>query len=127
MREPARLYQRWQVWHGRAISENYQGMDALLVRSTLVAVWDAARGLPSTLPPYYQAPRRRPEAAFPEGAALTQAVTQLNRWGYGWVVLHAARCPHSGLVRKQIDETLGPGTRSEDVSAWRLQIQAAVP
>ena len=119
--EPARIYQRWQVAHGRPISENYEGVDALLRRSPLVAAADATCGVETTLPPYYQPPPQMRGLPMPTGAALDAERAALRRWGYAHVVVHRARCRTPVQAIQALDAALGPGTHhaSGDVS-WAL-------
>jgi len=108
--EPARVYQRWQVAHGRPISENYEGVDALLAGSALVAAADASCGVVSTLPPYYQPPPRMRGLPLPEDETLVSARAELRSWGYAWLVLHRARCRTPVQAIQALDRVLGPGT-----------------
>ena len=119
---PARIYSRWQVIHGRQIAENYEGVDALLARSALVAAAQAACWNRNTLPPYYQPP---PEMRDPEPPqtpeAIAAAVAQLDAWGFEWIVLHRDRCRVPARAIPLLDDLLGPGLRfdSGDV-AWKI-------
>lgn len=119
--EPARIYQRWQVAHGRPISENYEGVDALLEGSALVAAADATCGVVSTLPPYYQPPPRMRELPMPEGESLASGRAALRSWGYAWIVVHRSRCRTPVQAIQALDRVLGPGTHhpSGDV-LWAL-------
>jgi hypothetical protein len=119
--DPARVYQRWQVAHGRVISENYEGVDALLAGSTLVAAADAACGVETTLPPYYQPPPEMRDLPVPEGADLKEARSELRGWGYAFLVVHRQRCRTPVQVIQALDRALGPGTHhaSGDV-VWAL-------
>lgn len=119
--EPARLYQRWQIGHGRAISENYEGVDALLDRSVLVAALDQACSVINTQPPYYQpAPQMR--GVDPPGDGLRRAELQaLRRWGYAWVVLHRSRCQTPVKAIHLLERMLGPRLDLPGGdAAWRL-------
>lgn len=118
---PARVYQRWQIGHGRAISENYEGVDALLARSHLVAAADATCGVETTLPPYYQPPPSMRGLSMPEGRLLDRSLSELRSWGYAWVVVHRARCRTPVSAIQALDRVLGPGTHhaSGDV-IWAL-------
>jgi hypothetical protein len=108
--DPARIYQRWQVAHGRAISENYEGVDALLARSALVAAADASCGVETTLPPYYQPPPEMRDLPMPTGAELVAAREALRGWGYAHIVVHRGRCRTPVQAIQALDQALGPGT-----------------
>lgn len=121
--EPARIYNRWQVVHGRAISENYEGVDALLASSVLVASAHAACWNRDRLPPYYQPP---PEMRDPEPPTVAEAraeAARLRAAGFGWLVLHRERCRVPARAVPLLDELLGKGQRLEggDI-AWSLEV-----
>lgn len=119
--DPARLYNRWQVALDRPVSENYEGPDALLVRSRLVAAAHAACRQRSTLPPYYQPPPEMRDPPPPKGRELEADLRRLRAWGYGWVVLHRSRCDGSPNVIQLLDRTVGGGQELSDGDwAWRL-------
>lgn len=119
--DPARIYQRWQVAHGRAISENYEGVDALLAQSALVAAADAACGVETTLPPYYQPPPQMRALPMPSGAELDAARAALRGWGYAHVVVHRGRCRTPVQAIQVLDQALGPGTHhAEGDVVWAL-------
>jgi len=119
--EPARLYDRWQVRHGRPRAESYEEVDALLVRSPLVAGWQAASGLPWTLPPEQLPPRRvREQAPLTEPGQVQAEVEALVASGYAFVVLHTARAPQAEQAAAAISAALGPGTTVGDDSYWPL-------
>jgi hypothetical protein len=119
--DPARIYTRWQLEHGRSISENYEGVDSVLQSSELMARADMLCGVRQTIPPYYQVPSNlRPDGA-PEGAALERERVELRSWGYSWIVLHRERCPRDVPVIQLLDERLGEGLRLEPgLIAWEL-------
>ncbi|MCB9742205.1 MAG: hypothetical protein H6741_18570 [Alphaproteobacteria bacterium] len=102
-----RIYERWQARHGHAIAENYEGPDALLRRSRLIAAADGLCGLSFTGPRAWRPPQdlRRPEALVDE-AALRGAVKQLGELGVGWVALHRGRArtpePAAALLRRAL-------------------------
>ncbi|MCB9795715.1 MAG: hypothetical protein H6741_23725 [Alphaproteobacteria bacterium] len=106
--QAARIYERWQPIHGRAISENYEGPDALLRRSRLIAAADALCGRPFRGPPSWAPPEdmRRPEALGGD-AALRTAARQLSEMGVGWVAVHRWDCrpeEASTLLRRALGE-----------------------
>lgn len=120
-KEPPRRYNRWQVTLDRPVSENYEGVDALLARSSLVAAAHGRCGQRSTLPPYYQPPPAMRSVDPPTGAALASELSDLRAWGYGWIVLHRDRCPTPARAIQALQEALGPGQALEDGDhAWAL-------
>ena len=107
--DPPRLYNRWQVDHGRPVSENYEGVDALLATSALVAPVDAACLVSTTLPPYYQPPPEMRGLGTPsakKGAVMAQ---ELADAGFDWIVLHRERCRVTVTPIRALDKVLGPG------------------
>jgi len=121
--EPARIYQRWQVFHGRPISENYEGKDYLLDTSRLVASIDQLCWVQSTLPP-----EQRPSLSsagielLRDEQDLSQAKGILVDSGYEWVVLHHDRCRRPAVVLQYLDAVFGAGIRFQNGdAAWRLR------
>lgn len=119
---PARIYSRWQVIHGRQIAENYEGVDALLAGSVLVAAAHAACWNRDTLPPYYQPP---PEMRSPQAPqtleSIAAAVAELDTWGFEWIVLHRDRCRVPARAIPLLDELLGPGHHFDNGdAAWKI-------
>lgn len=118
---PARPYTRWQLAHRRPISENYEGIDALLVASDLTAALDAACGLPPTLPPHDLPPAARRAVALPTGAALAEDRARLQHWGYRYIAVHRARCPRPATAIQRGIDALGPPTLTDaDTVVWDL-------
>jgi hypothetical protein len=107
--EPARLYNRYQVLADRPVSENYEGIDALLVASPLVGALDAACGVPTTLPPYYQPPPAARNPTMPTGAALEAAVAELRGWGFTHIFLTRGRCRVAPRAIQVANATFGLG------------------
>ena len=105
---PARPYTRWQLAHGRAISENYEGIDALLVASDLVAALDAACGLPPTLPPHDLPPASRRSVPMPQAAARDAGLERLRAWGYRYLAVHRTRCFRPAAAVQAGLDALGP-------------------
>lgn len=104
--EPPRLYQQWQVIHGRAISENYEGVDVLLDTVPTVAFIDEACSVATTLPPYYQP---RPEMRGQgEPTDLPGDLAGLRAAGLRWLVLHRDRCRTPAKAIRRIEGMLGP-------------------
>lgn len=107
---PPRLYNRWQVGHGRAVSENYEGVDALLASSELVAPIDAACLLSTTLPPYYHPPPEMRGLGTPSARKGPALAAELATQGFDWIVLHRDRCPVTATPIRALDKALGrPG------------------
>ncbi len=124
--DPARTYNRWQVALNRPVSENYEGPDAVLFRSRLIAAAQARCRLRDTLPPYYQPPPDMRNPPPPSGAALDGELRLLRGWGYGWVVLHRGRCPAAAPTIQLLDAALGPGRELAGGDwAWPLPALAA--
>lgn len=107
--EPARIYQRWQLGHGRPISENYEGIDALLAESELVAPIDDACLLSSTLPPYYKPPPHMRGLGTPSAKRGREMADALVAVGIEWIVLHRERCPVPVTPIRALTRVLGPG------------------
>jgi hypothetical protein len=112
--EPARVSNRWQAFHGHPASENYEGRDAVLLRSPLIARAQAACGVPSTLPPEQVAPAPRREV---DASAERQA---LHAWGYRRVVLHRARARTPALARSVLESALGPPREAGADLVWQI-------
>jgi len=104
-----RQYNLWQVGHGRPVSENYEGMDALLATSHLVAPIDAACLLSTTLPPYYQPPPEMRGRGTPSKKNAAPMVETLADQGFDWIVLHRNRCPSPVTPIRALDKVLGRG------------------
>jgi len=117
--EPARSYDRWQIRHGLPRSESYEGGDAVLARSDLVAGWQEATGLASTLPPE-QRTDRRVAGPLTDPARVAAELARLRGWGYRFVVLHRDRAPEPDAAEAAIQAVLGPGERVGDSVAWEL-------
>ncbi len=107
--DPPRLYQRWQVGHGRPISENYEGVDALLAQSRLIAPVDAACLISSTLPPYYQVPPEMRGIGTPSAKRGLEMAQALSEQGFEWIILHRSRCPVTVTPIRALTKVLGPG------------------
>lgn len=118
----ARPYNLWQPAIGRAVAENYEGLDEILRRNRLIAVADAACGLSI----------RRPRGqTLPEGAtdpaplevegALEREVAALRRMGVGWVVLHRDRAATPDAAAVWLDRALGAPMAVEDAWAWQIE------
>jgi hypothetical protein len=116
--EPARLYNRYQALLGRPVSENYEGIDALLVASPLVGALDGICAVPTTLPPYYQPPPAARNPVMPEGAGLDAAVRELRGWGFSTIYLTRSRCRVAPTTIQRLNALFGPGEVFPDGN-WR--------
>lgn len=119
--QPARLYDRWQIRHGRPRAESYEEADALLRVSPLVAGWQRASGLAWTLPPEQLPPVEvRQQAPLTDPEVIAAQRQDLRELGYAFVVLHADRAPTAEAARKAISAALGPGVAVGDDRYWPL-------
>ncbi len=119
---PARLYNQWQVFHQHPVSENYEGTDALLVSSRLVAALDGACGLSFTGPRAHgpnETWRRKPVETDPEKLAAERH--KLLKMGYRWVVLHEDRAQTPERVRVAMRTVAGEGRVIGSAVIWDLQ------
>ncbi len=122
--EPARLFNRFQVLHQHPVAENYEGVDALLVRSRLIAAADRECWVRSTLPLHQRPPPEWRSAAAPTGDALIAELDQLREWGFEWIVLHRARCRKASGVIQLLEGVIGEGEHPEGPAGdwrWRLR------
>ncbi len=117
-----RIYNRWQPWIDRPVAENYEGPDAMLRASRLIAAADRLCGVPSTQPRSWS-----PAAAFSDPAPLQrpalrqQAITRLRGWGVRWIVLHRERGPTTAEAAALLELALGsPVYDREGIAVYRL-------
>lgn len=104
-----RIYDQWQLFHGRPITEHYEGRDALLYSVALVAGWQrSCAGLAPKVPP---------------GRTPTQDLQTLLDAGVAYVVVHPpyARSGCASTVGKRLGE---PVARTARAVVWDL---AAAP
>ena len=120
--EPARIYSRWQPLHGRLISENYEGLDALLARSQVIAAAHTACWNRDNLPPYYKPPPEMRELEpITDPATIAKERALLREWGYRWVLLHRQRCRVPARAIPALKQMLGPAeTLSNGDLLWEL-------
>ncbi|MFT5685526.1 MAG: hypothetical protein ACI8RZ_006480 [Myxococcota bacterium] len=120
--DPARIYSRWQPIHGRMISENYEGMDALLAESKVVAASHAACWNRDNLPPYYKPPpEMRGLEPLTDLAVIAGEREQLRAWGYRWLILHRERCRVPARAIPAMESMFGPSTTlSNGDLLWEL-------
>ncbi len=120
--EPPRLYNRWQVFLDRPVSENYEAVDDLLLESDLVAAAHGRCHQRATLPLSMLPPRKRLRQPPPTGDALAEDIDDLQRRGYRFVYLHTERCPKPDAVTALLDKALGPGQPlAGGDRVWRLK------
>ena len=106
-----RIYNRWQPWLDRPVTENYEGPDAALTASRLLSAADALCGVPYAGPKAWRPPERlRDPAALESEAARRRAVEQLAGWGLRWVVLHRERGPTTDAAAALLTRALGEPT-----------------
>lgn len=124
--EPARRYNRWQPFHGHPVAENYEGRDALLVASRLIAAADGAAGVIPTLPRPYRPPAALREAAVPTAPDEVAAErAALVGYGYRWVVLHRERARTPDRAERALEEALGPALEVGDDRVWDLTAEGS--
>jgi len=106
---PARQLNRWQVFHGRAVAENYEGRDAILAANRLAAVADHACGVRPTRPPHELPPQSMlDDEPLKQPGALARGVDGLASAGFAWVVLHRDRARTPQRAEALLTEALGP-------------------
>jgi hypothetical protein len=124
--EPARLFNRWQVLHGHPVSESYESVDALLVRSPLVALADRRCGNPPTLPPEQRPPPGVARGAGLDGedrdpARVAAELDRLRAWGYRSLVLHRGRARTPDDAERLLRRWLGPPVAVGEERVWDLE------
>ncbi len=119
---PARLYNRWQVYHEHPVAESYEGLDAILASNRLVAVADALCGVPPTRPPHELPPRSMSDpAALEQDDALTAEAAALVESGFVWIVLHRDRAKTPDRATALLVRAYGPADLEiDDAVAWRI-------
>jgi hypothetical protein len=126
--EPARSYNRWQPSHGRSVSENYEGPDAILAANRLAAAADALCGLQPTRPPHELPPTRmRDPAPLEDPAERARAVAGLRDAGFAWVILHRDRARSPERAAALLDRALGaPSIERGSALAWDLGAEESI-
>lgn len=120
--EPARILNRWQLGHGRPVSENYEGPDAALAVSRLAAVADTLCGVPPTRPPFELPPAEQldPEP-LDDPRVLADEAQALRDLGFAYVVLHRERARTPERAEALLRRAFGtPGTDLGSWAAWAL-------
>ena len=103
--ESRRVYDQWQLFHGRPIAEHYEGKDALLYRNTTVAGWQRSCAGLAPLLPAVQTPAQDLQALLDAGVA--------------YVVVHPpyAKGGCASVVKKRLGE---PVARTPRAVVWDL-------
>ncbi len=119
---PARLLNRWQVFHGRPVAENYEGRDAVLALNRLAAVADRRCGVPPTRPPHELPPPDMLDATpLEDDRVLAGEVAGLVEAGFGYVVLHRDRARTPERAQDLLERALGaPFVQRGEAVAWRI-------
>jgi len=118
---PARLYNQWQVVHQHAVSENYEGRDAVLKGSRLVAAADGATGVRTTGPRQYVPNESWRSGPIPtDPRVVAEEVAKLRGWGYRWVILHRDRAVTPERAVEALSRALGEGRTEGEVTLWDL-------
>ena len=119
---PARLLNRWQVFHGRPVAENYEGRDSVLASNRLAAVADAHCGVRPTRPPHELPPRAMLDARpLDDDDALRAAAAELGSMGFVYVVLHQDRAETPQRARALLERAFGsPTLEVDEAAAWRI-------
>ncbi len=120
---PARIYNRWQPFHGRPVAESYESRDAILASNRLIAVADAACGVRPTRPKHELPPAKMRDAApLHEQGALERQVQDLADAGFAYVILHRDRAPSSERAAAWLERSFGPASYEVgEASAWRIR------
>jgi hypothetical protein len=121
--DPPRLYNRWQMVHGRPVAESYEGPDAILATSRLAAVLDALCGVEPTRPPFELPPRAmRDPAPFADPAVLAAEAGALGRAGFAYVVLHRGRAKTPARAEALLTRAFGaPRVDLGTWAAWAVE------
>lgn len=116
--EVPRRYNLWQPSLNRPVTENYEGADAALKRSALLAASDALCQVPGADrgPHTVSEEQRSPERALAEGARGLQEV------GVRYVSLHQALCPGYPAAYALLEQALGePMLEQEGIAVWEVE------
>jgi hypothetical protein len=118
---PARIYERWQPLHGHAIAENYEGPDALLQTSRLLAVADALCGLKPTVPSSHRGKKKlRDPGPLSDESVLGEEVESLRALGVGSVLLHRDRAHDTTQTEALLTRAFGPSTGNANLRIWAV-------
>jgi hypothetical protein len=120
--EPARIYNRWQVFHGWPVAESYEGRDAILASNRLVALADLRCGVRPTRPPHeLPAPGFVDPLALEDDGALTTSASELAEAGFTWVLLHRDRARTPAPAEALLERAFGPpDLEVGSAAAWRI-------
>lgn len=119
---PARLLNRWQVFHGRPVAENYEGRDAVLASNRLAAVADSLCGVRPTRPPHELPPPDMVDpSALAADVALHASADELSSAGFAYVVLHRQRARTPERAEALLERAFGlPVVQVDEALAWRV-------
>ncbi|MED5372453.1 MAG: hypothetical protein VX899_15675 [Myxococcota bacterium] len=116
-----RRYNLWQPRIGRPMAENYEGPDALLSSSLLMAAADGLCGVPETTPRTWRVPKslRDPARARKRGQAAH--LHDLQSAGIRYVLLDTASCPDAEAASELLQDALGaPRLGEGGYRVWEL-------
>lgn len=100
-----RVYDQWQVFHRRSITEHYEGRDELVYTSTVVATWQRACAGVGPLVPVARSPE--------------DELARLFALGIAYVVVHPEYAKES--CARTVSQRLGePTLRQGRIIAWDL-------
>lgn len=115
-----RRYNLWQPTLDRPMAENYEGPDALLEQSPLLAAADGLCGLKETTPHPWHVPARLRDV----DAARAAGTRGLAGSGVGFISLHAALCPGHLRAGELLEDVLGaPVIEGEGVRVWAVEVE----
>jgi len=103
--ESRRVYDQWQLFHGRPITEHYEGKDSLLYRNTTLAGWQRSCAGIAPLLPAVRTPTEDLQALLDAGVA--------------YVVVHPpyAKSGCASVVKRRLGE---PVARTPRAVVWDL-------
>ncbi len=119
---PARLYNRWQPFHGHPVAENYEAMDSILNTNRLAAVAQALSGQRSTLPRNQVASAEMADISrlYTEGV-MEEQVEALAEDGFSYVLLHRFLAPDPDAVEALLRQAMGQPLADDGRSVlWRV-------
>jgi len=124
-----RIYNRWQPWIDRPVTENYEGPDAALAASRLLSAADALCGVAYAGPKAWAPPERlRNPAVLDSDAAVQRSIEELRGWGLRWVVLHRDRGPTTDAAAALLRRTLGEPIHDRDgLAVFAIPVQEREP
>ncbi|MFH1469510.1 MAG: hypothetical protein ABIO70_34305 [Pseudomonadota bacterium] len=115
--DPPRLYNRWQMVHGRPVAESYEGPDAILAVNRLAAAADALCGVAPTRPPFeLPPPAMRDPAPLADPEVLAVEAAALRDVGFAYVVLHRERAQTPARAEALLTRAFG--SPEVDLGPW---------